>query len=40
VKTSTGRQSPKQKEFEKHCADVNIPYYLVRSLEDFKALLK
>lgn len=40
VKTETGKQSPKQKLFEKHCVNVGIPYYLVRSLEEFKELIK
>jgi len=36
VKTLTGKQSEKQKEFEKTVSLQGFKYYLVRSLEDFK----
>lgn len=36
VKTDTGRQSPKQKEFQSIVELMGYPYLIVRSLEDFK----
>lgn len=36
VKTATGRQSDKQKAFEKTVKDLGFEYILVRNLEDFK----
>jgi hypothetical protein len=39
VKTSTGRQSPKQKEFEERVNLLGFKYFLVRSLEEFKKCL-
>ena len=36
VKTETGRQSPKQKEFQSVVELMGYPYLIVRSLEDFK----
>lgn len=39
VKTPTGTQSPNQKKFEQHCIQMDVPYYLVRSLEEFKQLI-
>jgi len=36
VKNKTGRQSEKQKDFEKQVINLGFEYYLVRSLEDFK----
>ena len=38
VKTETGRQSPKQKDFEKIVKDLGYEYYLVRSLDEFKKI--
>lgn len=38
VKTLKGRQSPDQKMFEKRCYSNNCEYYVVRSLEEVKAL--
>jgi hypothetical protein len=35
VKTDIGRQSDKQKDFEKIVKALNFEYHLVRSLEDF-----
>lgn len=40
VKDHKGQQSEKQKEFEKWCIKSGIPYYLVRSLDEFKEILK
>jgi len=40
VKTSTGKQSDKQKDFEQMVKDLGFEYFVVRSLEDFKSLLK
>jgi len=40
VKTPTGIQSPKQKQFQKHCNQMGIPYHVVRSLEDFKCIVE
>ena len=40
VKTPTGIQSPKQKLFEAHCKQINIPYHIVRSLDEFKAIVE
>ena len=36
VKNKTGRQSEKQKDFEKQVVNLGFDYHLVRSLEDFK----
>ena len=38
VKTETGRQSPKQKEFENIVKNLGFEYHLVRSLEEFKKI--
>jgi hypothetical protein len=38
VKTESGTQSEKQKEFEQYVRDLGIPYRLVRSLDDFKKI--
>src|SRR3990167_9928422 len=35
VKNETGKQSDNQKKFEEHAAQVCVPYFVVRSLEDF-----
>jgi len=40
LKTATGKQSPKQKEFEETIKKLNQEYYLVRSLEQFKTIIK
>ena len=39
VKTPVGRQSVKQKYFEKLVTNLGFNYHLVRSLEDFKQLM-
>lgn len=39
VKTDTGTQSSKQKEFEKIVKDLGYKYYLVRNLDEFKDCL-
>jgi len=39
VKNSIGRQSDKQKRFEKQVSELGYKYYLVRSLEEFKSIL-
>ena len=39
VKTETGKQSDNQKEFEAHCKQIGVPYFVVRSLEDFQAVI-
>jgi hypothetical protein len=38
VKTETGKQSDNQKKFEQHIHQMEMNYYLVRSLEDFQNL--
>ena len=38
VKTPTGRQSEKQKEFQHKVELLGFKYFLVRTLEDFKNL--
>ena len=40
LKDHKGRQSPKQKEFEKMVLDLGHSYFLVRSLEDFKKTIE
>ena len=40
VKTSKGRQSPKQKQFEETINEVGGFYYLVRSVDDVQDALK
>lgn len=40
VKTPSGKQSKKQKKFEDHCQDCGVPYYVVRSLKDFKEIIE
>lgn len=40
VKTPTGKQSPKQKDFENIVKDLGYEYYLVRSLDEFKTIIK
>ena len=39
VKSPTGIQSPKQKEFERICNIANINYILAKSLEDISAVI-
>lgn len=39
VKTVTGKQSENQKKFQKKVELLGFEYYVVRSLEDFKALI-
>lgn len=38
-KTSTGRQSQQQKDFQAHVESLGFPYYLCRSLDDFKEVI-
>lgn len=38
-KTPTGRQSPHQKDFQQHVESLGFPYYVCRSLNDFKAVI-
>lgn len=38
VKTTEGRQSDKQKDFESIVTGLGFKYFLVRSLEDFQAI--
>lgn len=40
VKTITGTQSPKQKDFEQIVSNLGFEYHLVRSLEDFQTIIK
>ena len=40
VKNLTGKQSVRQKNFERWCADCGIPYVLVRSVDDVHEALK
>lgn len=40
IKTLTGKQSDKQKDFENRVNLLGHKYYLVRSLEDFKNILQ
>ncbi len=39
VKDEKGTQKPKQIEFQKHVESMGFPYYIVRSLEEFKELI-
>lgn len=39
-KALKGRQSPAQKQFQDDCAKRNIPYAIVRSLNEFEATLR
>ena len=39
VKTPIGKQSPKQIQFEAHVLSLNLQYYIVRSLDEFKWVL-
>lgn len=40
VKDAKSAQKPKQIEFQKHVEACGFPYYLVRSLDEFKLLFK
>lgn len=40
LKTETGNQSDKQKDFENVVSDLGFEYYLIRSLEEFKSIIK
>ena len=40
VKTATGRQSDRQKHFEELCLRHNVPYHIVRSLDDVKQYME
>lgn len=40
LKTSDGRQSPNQKDFEIKITSLGYNYYIIRSLNDFKELIK
>lgn len=35
LKTKAGRQSKTQKDFERDCHQSGIPYYVIRSIDDF-----
>jgi len=39
-KTSEGRQSPKQIEFQTVCDKLGTPYHIARSLQDFQNIIK
>lgn len=39
VKTPEGRLSGKQKAFQAHCQQMSIPYHVVRSVDEFKAII-
>jgi hypothetical protein len=39
-KAEGGVQSDKQKAFQEHCESMGIGYYIVRSLDEFKAVLR
>ena len=34
IKTETGRLSKRQKEFQQKCLDLDLPYVIIRSIED------
>ena len=40
VKTETGNQSDKQKEFQSIVENLGFEYHLVRSLDDFKTIIR
>ena len=40
VKREKGVQSPKQKLFQQHVIATGHPYHIIRSLDDFKKLIK
>jgi len=40
VKDDTGRQSDAQKRFERIVTHLGTPYYIVRSLEEFKSIIE
>lgn len=40
VKTETGRQSPKQRAFQLQVEEMGFNYYIVRSLDEFKAIVE
>lgn len=40
LKTERGKQSKSQKEFEAKLISIGYEYYIIRSLEDFKELIK
>lgn len=40
LKRRLGRQSPAQKEFERRCAELGAPYYLIRTLDEFIQKIK
>lgn len=39
MKTPTGKQSPKQIEFEEKAKKCGVDYYVIRSLDEFKQLI-
>jgi hypothetical protein len=39
LKTAGGRQSPKQKDFERMAISLGYSYYIIKSFEDFKKLI-
>lgn len=40
LKTETGKQSEKQKDFQKRVNDLGYEYLLIRNLEEFKLIIK
>lgn len=40
VKTATGRQSDRQKHFEELCLRNDVPYHVVRSVDDVKVYMQ
>ena len=40
LKTATGKQSPKQIEFQETIKNLNQEYHLVRSLKEFQSIIK
>jgi len=38
IKTSTGKQSEHQKEFQRKCKENGAEYYVIKSLEDIKEI--
>lgn len=40
VKDSIGKQKPDQIKFQQHVESMGLPYYLVRSLEEFKSIVE
>lgn len=40
VKSSTGKQSKEQKEFERYCVEAGVSYILAKSVEDVEIYIK